>query len=356
MTKKQVKAATIAPDFKFQGSNLRAIGSNGEINASDKADAMRQAQRLMAATAAGQVITETEAVQRETAAKEHAEIVKAAFGSPEVHRLLGERLADELYMTSNRTGFARRFLARHELKQGDIPRFPVRLKNTQAFVATSPTRTETQIVRDKWLMPEEVQIYSRPFIPQNELNQSTTDVLNEKYIEAQEALMVTEDRMWYNLVQATIGDSNNLTVISGNLTPYTMMGVHQNVQGWGLKVAHMLMATDLWQDIIGDSTWIAAIEPVARHEIIMTGQLAILYGMTLISEAYRHPEHKVLSKGEFVCVSDMLTHGAYSDRGGINSEPTNVSTEMVIGRGWILHEDVSMAIANSRSVAVGRRV
>lgn len=345
----------VATELRFDGGS-RVVGSNGELNASDKKDLLQQSQRLMAAVSTGSVVTEAEATQRQTAAAEHQEMVKAAFNDPQVHRVLGERIADELYMTSNRKGFARRFLARNDLKQGEIPRFPVRLKNVQAFIATGPTRTETQIVRDKWLMPEEIQLYTRPFIPQNELNQSNTDVLNEKYIEALEGLMVTEDRMWWNLVQATIGDSNNLTVISGNLTPITMMGVHQNVQGWGLKVAHMLMATDLWQDIIGDSNFIQAIEPVARHELIMTGQLAVLYGMTLISEAYRHPEHKVLSKGDFVCVSDMVTHGAYTDRGGVNSEPTNVSTENVIGRGWIMHEDMSMAIANSRSVAVGRRV
>lgn len=355
MTSK-ARTPVAASEFRFEQGGERAVASNGELNASSKQDLLRQQQRLMAATAAGQVITEADAMQRETAAKQHAEMVKAAFNDPQVHRVLGERLADELYMTSNRKGFARRFLARNELKQGDIPRFPVRLKNVQAFIATGPTRTETQIVRDKWLMPEEVQVYSRPFIPMNELNQSNTDVLNEKYIEAMEGIMVTEDRMWYNLAKATIGDANNLTVISGNLTPITMMGVHQNVQGWGLKVAHMLMASDLWQDIIGDTTFIAAIEPVSRHELIMTGQLAVMYGMTMISEAYRHPEHKVLMQGEFVCVSDQQTHGAYSDRGGINSEPTNVSTENVIGRGWILHEDVAMAIANGRSVAFGRRI
>lgn len=348
----KTKTPVIASDLRFQGSQERAIGANGEINASSTKDLLKQQQRLMAAAAGGEVTTEEHA----QIASDHREFVQAAFNDPAAHRVVGERLAEELYMTSNRKGYARRLLARNELRQGDIPRFPVRAKNVQAFIATGPTRTETQITQDKWLMPPEVQIWTRPFIPQNELNQSSTDVLNEKYIEGLEGLMVTEDRMWYNLATATAGIDNTTSVISGSMTPTTLMQVNMKVQRWGLKVAYMLMAADLIVDIIGNSDFIQAIEPVARHELVMTGQIGVLYGMSIISEGYRHPEHKVLSEGEFFIVSDAQTHGAYSDRGGVNSEPVNVTTDNVIGRGWVMHEDMAMVIANARSVAVARRV
>jgi hypothetical protein len=81
-----------------------------------------------------------------------------------------------------------------------------------------------------------------------------------------------------------------------------------------------------------------------------------VHAISSISEAYRHPEHKVLNQGEFVVVSDPLTHGAYSDRGGIDSQPIDTTTEHVLGRGWVLAESFSLAIANSRSAAVGIRV
>jgi hypothetical protein len=88
----------------------------------------------------------------------------------------------------------------------------------------------------------------------------------------------------------------------------------------------------------------------------MTGQLGVLYGMTLISEAYRHPEHKVLSVGEFAVVSDPLTHGAYSDRGGVDSVPIDGVTEKIAGRGWLLSESIAFAVANSRSIAWAKRI
>ena len=116
------------------------------------------------------------------------------------------------------------------------------------------------------------------------------------------------------------------------------------------------MASDLFVDIVGDASFIQAIEPVARHELVMTGELATLYGMSLISEAYRHPEHKTLDQGEFVIVTDQAFHGAYSDRGGVDSQPIDGTTERMIGRGWLFSESISLAVANTRSCSFGQRI
>jgi hypothetical protein len=352
----KTKTPIVATELRFNDSQERVVAGNGEVNAGSKKELLERSTKLMEMASKGEVVTENAAVRRAELAKQHAELVKAAYNDPVAHRVIGEKMAENLYMTSNRKGFCRRFLNRIELKQGEIPRFPVRLKNVQAFWFTSPTRMETDLVTDKWLMPPEFQIGTRPFIPQNEINQSTSDVLDEKYVEALEAIMVTEDRLWMNAIRAMMGVDNNQTAIAGTLTPLALMNVRQQVARWGLKVPYLLMASDLYTDIVGDSTFIQAIEPVSRHELIMTGELAVLYGMTIISEAYRHPEHKVLNQGEFVVVSDPLTHGAYSDRGGIDSQPIDTTTEHVLGRGWVLAESFSLAIANSRSAAVGIRV
>lgn len=340
----------VATEYRFAGRNERAVGRNGELNASSRKEALHAANSLMLAHARGEVVTETQFT-----AEKSRQVLIAAKGDKNLQREVGEKIAEEIYMTSNRKGNMRRFLARQDLKQGEIPRFKVSLKNVQAFVYTSPSRIESRMATDNYLTPPEVQIVARPFIPQNELNQSPNNVLEEKYVEGLEGIMVQEDRMWANLARATIGQSNNRTSIVGTMTPLSLMNVRQNVARWGMKVAYMYMASDLFVDIVGDSSFINAIEPVARHELVMTGELGVLYGMTIISEAYRHPEHKVLSQGEFMCVADKQFHGAYSDRGGVDSMPTNATTEDVIGMGWILSESVAMSIANDRSVAIAVR-
>ena len=342
------KSPVLATELKLAGSSERMVGRDGELNASSKKDLFEQQRKFLQANAQGQMLN----IDAETS----KELVQAAFNDKEAHRVLGEKISEALYITANRQGFMRKYLAKVDVQQGSIPRFPLRTKNVTAVWSTSPTKVESQITRDKWFTPPELAIVARPFIPQVELNQSSGDVLQEKFIEATEATMVAEDRLYYNQVQAMVGVDNNLTIISGQLTPYSLMTVATQVTRWGLKGAHLLLASDMWQDIVGNSDFFTAIDPVARHELLLTGELGVMYGMTITSDAFRHPEHKVLGRGEFYVISDALNHGAYSDRGGLVSTPTDISVERMPGRGFVLHESLAVSVANSRSVAKGIRL
>lgn len=345
-----------ASEFRFIGASERAVGANGELNASSKRELISKQMQFLQASSSGQVTTNAEATRLEAQSKVNRELITAAFNDSAAHRVLGERMADSLFITANRQGFMRKYLARVQVNQGTVPRFPLRTKNVTAVWSTSPTRIDSQITRDKWYTPPELSIVARPFVTQNELNQSAGDVLQEKYVEATEAIMVAEDRLWYNQVNALVGIDNNLSIVSGQLTPFTLMQVATNVTRWGLKVPNILLASDLYQDIIGNSEFYNAIDPVARHELLLTGELAVMYGMTLTSDAYRHPEHKVLNQGEFFCISEALNHGAYSDRGGLSSSPTDIVNEKIPGKGWVIHEEIAISVANSRSVSKGVRI
>lgn len=348
----KTKTPALATEYKFQGSTELAIGMNGELNASSKRDLLGQQVKLLNAVAAGEV--ETAAARADRARKNRA-IVEAVFNSDVAHKEVGEVMGSDLYQAANRRGFARKFLARQDIVNGQWPSVKMRLKDATAVYSTSPTKVESQLVRDRLFTPPEIIIQARIFIEQNELNTSVGDVLEEKYTEAMEGIMVAEDRLWYMCANQTVGLANDLTIISGTLTPLMLMEVRQQVAGWNLPVPSLLMASDLYVDIVGDSQFIQAIEPVARHELIMTGELAVLYGMAITSDAYRHPEHRVLGKGEFFAVSDPVTHGQYTDRGGIDTETLTGATEKQPGRGWLMFESYSSVIANARSVAKGVR-
>lgn len=358
-SKIKVQAArtpVVASEFRFAGHNERAVGRNGEINASSKKELLSRQMQFLAAASSGSLVSDQTGHQIEAATKANRELLMAAQNDANVHRVLGERMAESLYLTANRQGFMRKYLTKISVDQGTIPRFPLRTKNVTAVWSTSPTKIETQITRDKWYTPPELSIVTRPFVTQNELNQSAGDVLQEKYVEATEAVMVAEDRLWYNQVNSLVGVDNNLSIIPGQLTPYSLMQVRNNVTRWGLKAPHILIASDIYQDIVGNQDFFTAIDPVARHELLLTGELGVMYGMTITSDAYRHPEHKVLSQGEIFVISEALNHGAYSDRGGINSAPIDIVNEKVPGKGWVIHEEIAISVANSRSVAKAIRV
>lgn len=348
----------LATEMRLPGRDERMVGAGGELNASSKQDLMRTVASLMEQARYQDIHTEAEQARRKEEAKLKGDLLFAAFSDPKgvAHRELGNVMANDLYIAANRDGFARRFLANQALAQGQLPRVKMRSKGVTAVVATSPSRVETQITNDAVFLPPEFDIVARPFVPKREIDQSMSDVVDEKFVEGTEALMVAEDRIFRALADKTVGLDNPLTNIVGSFTPQALNIVRSHVTAFNIPARYLLIASDLWVDITSDPQWTSnALDPVSQHEVLLTGQIGTLYGMAIISDAFRHPQHKVLDRGEFYVIGDAINLGIMTDRNGIDSEPTTQSNEHVAGRGWIMTESLSMTIANSRAIAKGIR-
>lgn len=342
----------LATELRRRPGAERYVGANGEINASSRADLGKQVLAFLDAYSRSGAVTEETAKTRETAAKARRQAIEMAFTSSEAHRELGETIAEELYQAANREGFMRRFFARQDIKQGQFPYVKMRMKNIVATVATAPTQVMSQIVRDNTYTPPEFYLVARPFVEEREIQQSPGDVLDEKYQEAQEALMVAEDRLYRNMCLNTVGIANPLTQITNTtLSAGVLMTIRNQVSRWNIPVTSLLIANDVWTDIIADQSFQSVIDQVSKYELLTTGVLGEMFGMTIVSDAYRHPEQKVLSQGEIYAIGDPINHGQYTDRGGVTSVPTDISTERVPGRGWAMSILESQVLANPRSVA-----
>lgn len=337
------------------GRESRLVGHNGELNANSKSDLAMQIAKLIEMASSNDVVTDDEYTRREETAKLRKDMILAAFESKDAHAEVGAAIADDLYISANREGFMRRMLSRLDLSTGNIPRVKMRMKNAVATTAGAPSQVRSQIVRDNTYYPAEFYIQARLFVEEREIQQSISDVLQEKFVEGQESIMVSEDRTWYLMATATVGIDNPFSNIVGNLDPMALANVKNLVTQWNIPADKLLIASDLWADIVGDMNFAQIIDPVSKHELLLTGQLGQILGMTVLTDAFRHPQHKVLNRGEFFVVGDELNHGIYTDRGGVTSVPIDVSTEFVPGRGWAFAELMSMTIANSRSVAKARR-
>ncbi len=352
------RQAVPATELRYGKESARLVGQNGEVSANDKFDLAKQIAKLIEIASNGgqQVVSDDEYKRRSETAKQHQDMIVAAFESEAAHKEIGAAIADDLYVSANREGFMRRMLSRLDLSQGNIPRVKMRMKNAVATSAGAPSQVRSQIARDNTYYPPEFYIQQRIFVEEREIQQSIADVLQEKFVEGQEALMVQEDRTWYAMATATVGIDNQFTTVVGQLNPTALSSVKTQVTQWNIPADKLLIATDIWTDIIGDTQFSGIIDPVSKHELLLTGQLGTILGMTVLTDAFRHPQHKVLNRGEFFVVGDPVNHGIYTDRGGVTSVPIDISTEYVPGRGWAFAELMSMVIANSRSVAKARRV
>lgn len=351
------RTSVVASEIRNGKGGEHLIGRNGEINAGSKKDLIGQITKTMNLASTHQIVTaaDAERAELEVAKNARREAVIAAFNDPQRHRELGADLGDELYITQQREGIMRNVLQLQTVVDGQIPKVVLRARNITVGMATGPTATELQIVRDNWMYPVEFYLTARPYIEQKEITQNSSDVLEDKYLEAMQAFLVAEDRLFRDLCLKSAGQSNHFTTQVGMMNPTALGKFRNQVTRWGLTAAQWLIANDLWVDITSDAGFQSMFEPMAQHEILLTGQLGTVLGMTVKSDAYRHPEHKVLAKGEQYIFGTPDTLGTYTDRGGIEVLPIDAAVTGVPGRGWHMTAQQSQTLANFRAVACGRR-
>jgi len=337
-----------------QGSYL--VGRGGEINANDKRELLQNIAEFFNAMSRGEVRASTgedSELDRQAAKRERKEALTAAYYEQGGRSFqdIGVAIGAEIYETANRDGFMRRFLMRADVAQGSVPRIRFTWKTQFAVAASSATQIQPLMVRSRFLMPPEFYIEDYVMIEEREISQSSGDILEEKLLEGQEAIMVQEDKIWKRLVDALVGAGNQQVNIIGSFTPAALQVMRSQVVSYGLTADTLLFASDLWSDFVSGTNFTQFYDPVSQYEIVQTGVIGRILGLTLISDAYRVPQLKVLQPGEMYMVSRPEYHGAYTDRGPVVAQEVNGQANGmgVPARGWYMWEQMSMVIPNARS-------
>jgi len=346
------------------GSHEKIFNNAGEINASDAQEVIRVLGNLMQNVSSGKtqftLANENTSNRRTEAevAEERKEVVAAyndrSNSSPWID--LGSAIGAEVSEVSDREGFARRLLVRGDVAQGSFPRVRIRVKNTTAIAAVSPAANQPIFARDKYLFPPEFYITANVRIEERDLQQGAGDLMEEGFFNTQEQIMRKEDQIWKSLADQTVGVFNPLQVLAGGLTPTSLTAMRGLIIQWGIPAQTLVMATDLWNDIIGNAAAFGQLfDPVTQFEIIQTGYLGTLLGLGIITDAFRVPQLRVLNSGELYVVGTPDQHGAYTDRGPVVSVPQDQFADGTPSRGWYFYELISMVVHNARSIVKGIR-
>ncbi len=352
------EGAPLPDNLRFKGQSQPAIASSGHMNANNKRDLAQQISRLIHAYQDGDIqrtatVAQTLEDKRKVVA-ERRQILAQAYHDDETFQALGEVLAEDISETTTRDGFCRKFLAFKEIEGEPTVRF--KTKDVIAYEASSATETKTTIVRNDYKHPQEVYVSTSIDIEERDIHKASGDILEEKYQEGLEAIMVTEDLMWKRMADEATQNGINPHTIYGQFTPQQLAHIKSKVTQWGIPVANCLLAHDLWDDIItsGDFTdnWI---DPFSKYEMITEGSLGILLGMNLLTDAFRLPTLKVVDPGSVYVVGSPETHGVFMQRGDLLSKATDRYNEKKPFRGWYLLEMIAMMIVNAKSISAGKK-
>jgi hypothetical protein len=326
-------------------SNSKLVGHNGQINAQDKRELLSNIADMFRQMSEGKIMQASDPRM----SPDYSKIVTArkqalveAFADPMKFKTLGAAIANELSVTANREGFLRRLMQEFTIDQQNIPRIRINYKTQFGVVASGPTQVKPIMIRNKFVYPPEFFVIANMLIDEREIAQSPGDILEEKMIEGNEAIMVQEDRTVKLLWDALVGVQNPLITIAGNFTPDILAQMRVSLLTANLPPSTILFAADVWGDILTSFT--GFYDPVSEYEIVQTGLIGRLMGMNLLSDAFRVPQLQVLNQGEIYVFPQPQFLGGYTSRGPVNSREVDSATngQGIPARGWFMSEILSM--------------
>jgi hypothetical protein len=344
------------------GSNESWFGKGGELNAGSNIEVMQSFATLMSEVASGRVKF-VDPDQQETAgsmtpAERRQMIVDAYYDhTTAAWAETGSTIGAVLYETATREGFMRRFLEKGELQNGAIPRIQLRFQNVQALVATSPTTVAPQIAVQKYIYPPEFYVLGNVRVEERDIAQGAADIMDDTYARALEMVNVQEDRTYIMMLNNTVGAANPQYLLSGGMTPSNLASARTAILTWGLPAEQLLLSADFWTDIAGNASAFGNLfDPVTQYELVQTGFLGTLLGMGVTTDGFRDPNQRVVASNDMYILSSPVNHGAFTDRGPVNSKPIDTYPDGIPARGWFFYELLTQVVANPRSVVKARRV
>jgi hypothetical protein len=341
---------------KVVASSQPIVNSQGQFNGATTQDIMLSQQALQQGIATGSVKTRT--MMNHEVKATHERMLAAALNDKtgNAWMALGEVMGDQIWETLGRDGFSRQTLLLKELGKGEVGRFQIRKKDVVAYYVTSaaPTTIASQ-VRQFWVYPPDFYITANIQIEDKEIAQSPGDLLEDKFQDGLEQIMVAEDKVWLTMARTAAPTYNDL-VFYNTFTPDVFTNLRTSIAEWGIPVSTAIIAFDIWNDIISDPQFTAWFDPVTQHEIVLEGSVGSIQGVQILTDAYRYPTLKVMDRGEVYMLGAPQTLGGITQRSPLQTTPINRYAFGEPKRGWFMEQIEGMAIVNPRALIRGQRV
>lgn len=353
------------PGFaKKSGGNVVAAGGRmtndaGDINAYDMKDLAAKINALHSMVQSGEISAGAEGFDGDEKAKlqakaeRHSEFLSAFHSGDDRMKVMGEVFAEDVWETLNRQGFTSQLLARKDVTDGVDNRVRLRRKDVTAFQVVNDGEGIAQIVEQAYFYPADYYLQCQVLIEERELAHAGPDLLDQKFQDALEAIMVRQDRILRSAMLATAGVFN-APISFSTFTPQVLTALRTQVASNGLPAAHMLFSFDIWDDMIADPSFTAWWEPVHKYQLIMDGKLGSLLNMKLITDGFRYDTLRVLQPGEIFVTATPVALGQRGVRREVQSTEINHYPLGAPRRGFYLMGIESMFVQD-RACVYGSR-
>jgi hypothetical protein len=356
-TPQSIAAAAAAAGRRVTASSQLSanpiLNDKGEVNAQGTLDLIRNLGLMAQAASMGMV----DSVREDEGAQDHREAIAAAIAdkSGQGWLTLGEIVGNQVVETMGRAGFTRRLLQFNAVPKGGIAKVRVRHRDVVAYVSTTDPNVVASQVRQPVVYPAFFNIIANILIEDSEINLDDGDLLEDRYQDGLEQLLVAEDRAFKNIVDVAAQAYNPLFLFP-SLTPSVWTNMKVAVEEYGnTPVTSALMSMDLWPDVETDPEFISWFSDIEKHEIAFEGTLGKVNGVEIITDGIRHPKLKVLDRGQLYMFSAPQTLGVVSQLGDLNVQSINLYPQGQPKRGWYMAQQEALAVVNPHAVVRGQK-
>jgi len=341
----------------MRGSNQALISDGGSFNAGSKKELMQAIARIMELNSKGEFVSAAQNARKEKFA-DYAETVTAAFSDKSSAGMvaLGEVMTEQIVESLGREGFIRRLLGFKPLTKGEPNQIRVRVKDVFAYFASSNPQVIASEVVNNYVRPEEFYVLGNVLMEEKEIMQDTGDLLDDKYNDGLEAMMVQEDRIGMNIFNKAASAINDEFAFT-SFTPSVMQHMKSEITTHGgIPVSTMLISMDIWNEIVAEPEFTSWYSEIEKHELVLEGNLGQLAGMNIITDGYRIPSLKVLDKGQVYMFGIPDTLGQIAQRGEMSVQSVSKANDGIPKRGWMFTSIESISVVNARAVVRGQRL
>jgi hypothetical protein len=334
----------------------RMFSASGEINASDKRDALQQIAYLLnnvTKKTAGSLYREASPMK----AEERRKILAGAMRDPsgEGFAIVGQELLLPIKDIIDYEGWVRKIFRVRPLAQGELFRVAKDVRATAWVIGQDGQGIESRL-SGKYVMPSEFKIASFPSVDIEDIYQMNFDVLDRAQDTARQEIELEEDKRGLSLIDRA-STTVNATTIFTTLGVAALEDIRYQVERHRLVVDKFLInrreVTDLVKTAVG-LNGSQTVDPVTQRETILAGYVGNVLNAAIITAAGTGVQEVVPAGTVYACTSSEYM-GEMGIRVELFSEPFNKYSHREMVKGWAFGEICGFVLPNSRSVAKGHK-
>lgn len=320
------------------------FNAQGEVNASSVQDAMqviaKYASILQNQPSNAGLHTGMNEEQRD-------ELISRALLSQDGKLALAQSMANPIRRNLDYQGIFRRALVVDPLPQGALPVYERDIDVTAVVVSSNGSAPESRVFGDRITVPT-FEIVSNPTVRISEARRRRFNVVDRAVQKARQEIMAQEDANGFAALDASsVVENAAQDLADAGMVKRDLVRIKQQVERWDLVVSKFFMNINEYNDML---MWNSSgpangdLDPVSHRELLQTGLRAHMWGADIMVS-------KMVPAGIVYACADPEFVGVMPIRQDLEVLPADEPRRLSLG--WVVSEEIGIAIVNPRGVAKG---